>query len=88
MSVYVDSLVPTTVSRYWGYGQSCHLMADSSSELEEMARMLGLNPEWKQKSGTPHEHYDLTAPKRKRAVALGALSVTRREMVARLRAQS
>lgn len=57
-----------------------HMMADTDGELEEMARRLGLKGRWKQ-SPHRHPHYDVCASKRRRAIELGAQSVTCRELV-------
>lgn len=52
----------------------CHMMADTLPELEAFARRLRLSPGWLQMkpSGV---HYDLTAPKRRQAVSLGAIEI-------------
>lgn len=80
MTIYVDSL------RAWGWMlrgrevRSCHMFTDATdlSELHEMAEKIGMRRAWFQ----PHRiapHYDLTAPRRAAAVALGAIEVNRRE---------
>lgn len=76
MAVYVDPLTPHSrvgrhVNKLW-----CHLSADTDAELEEFARLLELNPNWKQRG-----HYDITASRRHTAVLLGAIEITSREMV-------
>lgn len=80
MAVYVDSLIDYG----WKYGPSCHLIADTVDELHDFAQRIGLKRAWFQtgKSGLPH--YDLTAGRRKQAVALGAVELTRRDMAARI----
>lgn len=66
MSVYLDSIG--------------HMLADSREELEHMARRIGHKPEWIQKPGTVHEHYDITSLARRRlAVRLGCIPITLRE---------
>jgi len=80
MSVYVDTMLPCIRNANWRYSQSCHLVADSFQELHAFARELGLRRAWFQsKSGLPH--YDLTASKRRRAIKLGALPISREELV-------
>lgn len=61
------------------------MQADTLEELHAMADRLGLRRSWLQtKPGRPwHDHYDLTAPYRERAIALGAIPLTRRETVTR-----
>ena len=81
MAVYVDDPVWRHRGRLF-----CHLVADSTEELEGFARRLGLREEWLQtKPGRPwHDHYDLPDWARPRAVTLGALELTTREMGAHL----
>lgn len=71
--VYVDEIMVTVPSARWPFKASCHLYADTEEELHWFAGMLGLKRSWFQ---TPEEtglaHYDLTASKRRLAVALGA----------------
>lgn len=75
MAVYVDNMLRrATVGRTtsdWS-----HLLADTSEELHQMARALGLGPEWCQYAGTHREHYDLTRPKRNKALELGATPIS------------
>lgn len=85
MSVYVDEF------RLWLPRQprpfhkgSCHLTADSIEELHEFARRIGLRRGWFQgKSLVPH--YDLTEPRRERALAAGATFVPARTQAIRRR---
>lgn len=81
MAVYVDEL------RDWGWklGPSCHLIADTNEELHEFAARIGMRMAWFQKSSSG-PHYDLTASRRAAAVRLGAVEITSREMVAKLKA--
>ena len=79
MAVYVDNLCD------WGWhrGPSCHLIADSVSELIEFAESIGLRPEWFQQKSSPH--FDLTAASRRQAVLRGAVELDRRAVVHKLR---
>lgn len=80
--VYVDEL------RRWGlwrYGDSCHLTADTEDELHAFAARLGMRRAWFQ-DRRDYPHYDLTASKRARAVAMGAKEVTARERLRAMRA--
>jgi hypothetical protein len=58
---------------------SCHLTTDGTlDELHAFATRIGMRREWFQ----PHPsapHYDLTAARRERALALGAVFVPARE---------
>lgn len=62
---------------------SCHLIGDSVSELIEFAASIGLRPEWFQPKSSPH--FDLTADARRQAVRHGAIELSRRQFVAKLR---
>lgn len=79
MAVYVDRLR----DHGWHRGPSCHLIADSVSELMEFAVSMGLRPEWFQPKSSPH--FDLTAEGRVIAVQNGAIELTQRELVIKLR---
>lgn len=80
--IMVDELVlfPTNI-RCFKAG-SCHLTTDGDvEELHAFAKRLGLKREWYQ----PHRvanHYDLTASKRERALAMGAVFVPMRQQIA------
>lgn len=79
MAVYVDRLSDWG----WRHGLSCHLIADSVSELIEFAVSIGLRPEWFQAKSSPH--FDLTADGRREAVRRGAVELGRHAFVAKLR---
>lgn len=87
MTVYVDEAWLRR-GRRWA-----HLMADTLDELHAMAARLDLPPRAYQhkRSGV---HYDVTEPLRARAIALGAVPLSRRDdrerlhaVIARARAQ-
>ncbi|MEQ1761996.1 MAG: DUF4031 domain-containing protein, partial [Pyrinomonadaceae bacterium] len=79
MTVYVDGLRDYG----WRHGPSCHLIADSVEELIEFAESMGMRREWFQAKSTPH--FDLTAEGRAAAVAMGAIELTYRELIAKIR---
>lgn len=84
MTVYVDDVfIHATVGRITS--RWCHLTADSTEELVSFARRIGLRPGWIQARGTWKEHFDVTEPKRRLAVANGAVEQTSREAIQRLR---
>ena len=62
-----------------------HLMADSSEELLQATRKLGLPPWYIQEPGTPKEHMDVGDGKRQDAIAMGAIEVTSRDLVRLIR---
>lgn len=57
-----------------------HLVADSTDELMHLADLIGLRPEWIQDPGTWGEHFDVTEPKRRAAIAVGAVELTVQQM--------
>ena len=79
MAVYVDNLVDYS----WRHGPSCHLIADSLDELMNFALEMGMRAEWFQPRSSPH--FDLTVVGRDVAVRLGAIELTNRDFVAKLR---
>ena len=80
MSVYVDD-ARNPYRRYI----MCHMMADTYEELDEMREKLGLNLKWIQYAGGWKEHYDISLSKRTEALSHGAISITQRAFVEKLR---
>lgn len=80
MAVYVEPLR----NFGWKLGPSCHLVADSVTELHAFAGRLGLLRAWFQDHDLPH--YDLTASKRKLAVCMGAIELTDEQAVKKWKA--
>lgn len=72
MSVYVDK------ARH-GFGRMimCHMVADTTDELLEMADRIGVQRKWIQQAGTYHEHFDICQSKRALAVSAGAIELDR-----------
>lgn len=75
MSVYVDSMQAA-----FGRMIMCHMMADSTEELNTMADKIGVARKWIQKAGTKWEHYDICKSKRAKAVSIGAVEVGQIEL--------
>jgi GMP synthase-like glutamine amidotransferase len=76
MAVYVDDMRAK-------YGQMimCHMTADSTDELLQMADRIRVKRKWIQNAGHPtREHFDICLTKRALAVQLGAVEVTQRDM--------
>lgn len=73
MAVYVDAAIWEWAGELW-----CHLTADTAEELHAFAATLGLRrSRFQSKPGRPWvDHYDITEPKRRDAVALGAVEIT------------
>ena len=85
MAVYVDNAVTLWRGRRWA-----HLMADTLGELHAMAEALGL-PRRAFQDKTSGAHYDVDADLRERALALGAIAISRhvdRELVHRVIARA
>ncbi len=70
MTVYIDDML----APYRGMRMS-HMVADSEAELHQMADAVGVARRWYQ-----GDHYDVCQSKRERALALGAVSVTYRQL--------
>ena len=67
MTVYVDDAVTLWRGQRWA-----HLMADTLAELHAFAARLGI-PRHAFQDRTSGAHYDLPAPLREQAIALGAM---------------
>ena len=73
--VYVDDM-----NTKFGRMIMCHMMADSTEELLEMADKIGVQKKWIQYPGTPKEHFDISLGKKKLAIQNGAKEITWREI--------
>ena len=80
MPVYVDN----SRNKY-GRMVMCHMLADSSEELNAMAKLIGLNKKWLQHESEYKEHYDISLSKRKLAVDFGAIEIGRNQLVSIIR---
>lgn len=76
MSVYVDN-----AGLSYGRMSMCHMIADTTGELNAMADAIGVQRKWIQYPGTKREHYDICTSRRRRAVKLGAIEITSRQLV-------
>lgn len=86
MSVYVDGL--RDYAHAPRRGRWCHMIADTTTELMDMARAIGHDASWVQDAGTYREHFDICGKvRRDRALRHGALVVTSRELVEIMRAK-
>lgn len=83
MSVYVDEMSVSLISKKWPYNRACHMIADNIEELHSLASVIGLKRSWFQKKTIPH--YDLTENKRRQAVKAGAIPIDMQEFVRRMR---
>jgi len=71
VTVYVDDAVHPWRAQRWA-----HLMADTLPELHAMAAQLGI-PRRAFQNKRSGVHYDVPAPLRERAIALGARPISR-----------
>lgn len=79
MSVYVDNMRAP-----FGRMVMCHMIADTTLELTEIARCIGVATKWIQDAGTPREHFDVCLSARRVAVSLGAVQITQRELAMKI----
>lgn len=80
MAVYVDQ-----PGSKLGRMVMCHMLADSTEELLEMARIVGVPAHHIQYPGTTKEHFDICLTKRKKALLFGAKEISTKQMVEILR---
>ncbi|UNK42082.1 DUF4031 domain-containing protein [Luteimonas sp. S4-F44] len=80
MTVYVDDAVHLWRGERWA-----HLLADTLDELHAFAAQLGM-PRRAFQNRTSGAHYDVTAGLRERAIALGAMPISRHHDRALVRA--
>ena len=76
MSVYVDDTAAD-----FGRMIMCHMIADTTEELLDMADKIGVQRKWLQHAGTHREHFDIAKSKKALAVKHGAVQISRRDLV-------
>lgn len=84
--VYVDDMHLTPLGQF-GRMKMCHMVADTTDELLEMADKIGVQRKWLQHAGTPKEHFDIATSKRALAVAAGAVEIRMAEVSRIVRAK-
>ena len=62
-----------------------HLLADTSEELKQAEKLLGLPTNSVQHLGTPKEHLDISESKRAIAINMGAIEVTSKHLILLIR---
>lgn len=65
----------------------CHMVADTREELYAMVDLLGIDRKWIQKKDTLYEHFDISKGKRAEAIRHGAVPISSRELVKKLRSR-
>ena len=83
MTVYVDNME----APYRGMIM-CHMLADSTEELLDMADRIGVARKWLQGAGSHREHFDICKTKRALAVKAGAVELDRRGLYALIRGRN
>jgi len=73
--VYVDNF-----KAKYGRMIMCHMIADTQTQLLEMADKIGVQRKWIQDFSTPREHFDIALSKRELAVKEGAKQITMIEL--------
>lgn len=71
MSVYVDDMRAKYKNMIM-----CHMIADTSKELLDMADRLYIRTKWIQFPGTYKEHFDICLSKKKLAITFGAKQIS------------
>jgi len=72
--VYVDDF-----NAPFGRMIMCHMVADTTEELLEMADKIGVRRKWIQDAGTYLEHFDVSLGCKKKAIEFGAKEMGMRE---------
>jgi hypothetical protein len=83
VAVYVDNM-----KAKFGRMQMCHMIADTSKELLEMADKIEVSRRWIQKPGTAQEHFDICKRRQVLAVAYGAVEIGSVELSRKLKRKS
>lgn len=80
MTAYVDDKqIP------YGRMKMCHLLADTTVELEDMARTIGVDVRHIEHRGEPNEHLNVSQTYRTKAVKAGAVELDSRGLVKLIR---
>src|SRR5260370_34514791 len=77
--VYVDDMEAD-----FGRMIMCHMIADSRTELLQMAGRIGVAARWIQYPHTYREHFDICKTKRGSAIRQGAVPISRKDLAAKV----
>lgn len=77
MTVYVDDM-----KTKYGRMKMSHMIADSETELLEMADRIGVDRKWHQYPGTSKSHFDVCMSRANLAIKLGAKPITMKQLTA------
>lgn len=75
MAVYVDDMYKNPIGEF-GRMKMSHMAADTTEELIDMVKKIGVNPKWIQKKGEGGEHFDIAMGKRQMAIKMGAIPLS------------
>lgn len=81
MSCYVSPIMSVPRSTGWPFLTHAYLVCDDADELHDIATRAGLEPKWKQVKKGFRPHFDVTQSKHLTLRGLGAILVTKRELV-------
>ncbi len=84
-AIFVDPLMRCLVTRGWRWPLACHLTSRDLPALHAFAVKLGLRRAWFQHRPGKTPHYDLNPATRRRAVAAGAVEISRAQMAEEIR---
>lgn len=62
----------------------CHMVADTLEELHSMADQIGVSRRYFQDK-TKYHHYDICLTKKRQALKLGAIEISSRELILKMR---
>jgi len=68
--VYIDNF-----NAPLGRMKMCHMIADTTQELLDMCRKIGVQTKWIQYPDTANEHFDICLSKKVRALDFGATEI-------------
>jgi hypothetical protein len=74
MTIYVDDMYRYPMGQF-GRMKMSHMIGDTPEELHKFARLLGLRRDWYQ-----GDHYDISMSVRERAIGLGAVAITLKQL--------
>jgi hypothetical protein len=76
MTVYVDDMYKYPMGQF-GRMKMSHMVADAEGELHAMAKAIGVARKWYQ-----GDHYDICMSYRVKAIELGAVEISMRQLAA------
>lgn len=68
--VYIDNF-----NAPYGRMRMCHMIADTTKELLDMCKQIGVQIKWIQYAGTANEHFDICLSKKQIALNNGAIEI-------------